>query len=619
MDFYSRIYSKVSNFLLADPNNTNVTLTIQDRDMQLEVLRVLRYRKYWRAWGNIPSHVRGLASSQAINVNLHRAMIDRIVDFMLSDPFSPQSSFQGYSKIVSPVIEYLVDRANVHLTAQELHQVASVTGDGMIKVIWDSELQCPRFKVLDPEKCFLQYENTDKAKTNLISATIVWEGYYDWPDENGKPTRERKWVLHKEVWTKDKVIRGVEWNKSSEGNKQKEEDLDKSKIRSLLFGATSYRTQDEEEFMSQTISEEPNYLEFIPIVHFRNLINPFDSFGRSDLADFVQINVGLNEVLNQFVDSVHYHGNPITLIYGAKVGNLKKGANKIWSGLPKDSRVENLGGENDFPGIQTLINKLVGYGHIVTGVPEIASGLFENISNTTGVALQVQYMPLVNLIKRKQLSYGPAWAQCFNYALKILDAQLDLNLEANAKRYYSLVKEAIDEVPVPNPDFSSVPGNQPPSTPEKDEKTEYEEILENFRNNLLPRASVYDVKISWGDPLPKDKLLELNEIERLVDLGVESKRGAMLKLGIIDPDAKLEEILAERKREIADYGNQELEDSPPEQNNVQNGSDRTEMSQDREEEDSPESRSQKSDEQTESGNIMGTKQTPGRRSNRVRK
>lgn len=606
---YSSLYNKVSNFLTANPTANVNELTIPDREIYVEAHRIIQYRKFWHAWNNHVNYIRQGGASPTVQINISRAFVDRITDFLLANPFSAQVVFQKYNSIVAPVLDYITKRGNIHLSMQETLTTGSVCGDAVIKVVWDELLKSPRFQCLDPGNCFFEYATLDKAKTNLTKAVIVWEGYYDW---GGK--RAKKWVLFKEEWTNERVRRGIEYvkeDKTGQTQAQGTQGFSRQWLKTIFAGGI--RTPVTElDWAVEEISDEENSLGFIPVVHFRNQIVPFQVYGRSDLSDLTYINQALNEAVNQYRDAVNYHGNPITLIYGAKAGNLKKGANKIWSGLPKDSKVENLGGNEEFPAIQRLMELLQDFAYMVASVPETASGLFQNISNTTGVALQVQYLPLLNLAARKQLTYGPALAQAYEYALRIMDAQMSLGLQKQAEDYAKMVDELNQGVGIAPAQMQAADGASPDgkmNTPKivPDIETAPEKFAKDFVNKLIPQPSAYEVQIRWGDPLPKDRLILLNELERAHDLGVQSVRGAMLELGITDPDAKLKEIREEKLLGITSVaGPKESEEElfdddftpdnkEPEDESGNGEAEKQEVSE------------QKSEEQ-QSGNNLGTKQ-----------
>ena len=86
----------------------------------------------------------------------------------------------------------------------------------------------------------------------------------------------------------------------------------------------------------------PNRYGAIPFVQIKNLVVAGRNDGRGDLEDLIPLNTEYNMKESNVSEIIDYHAAPVTVVYGAKIGNLEKGANKMWGGLSKDARVENL-------------------------------------------------------------------------------------------------------------------------------------------------------------------------------------------------------------------------------------------------------------------------------------
>jgi hypothetical protein len=64
----------------------------------------------------------------------------------------------------------------------------------------------------------------------------------------------------------------------------------------------------------------------------------------------------------------------------------------------------------------------------------------------------------------------------------------------------------------------------------------------------------YDSTVHWPAPLPVDVLIKINEIQATMAMGLESKRGALRKMGEMFPDQKLSEISDELLDDAKDQG-----------------------------------------------------------------
>lgn len=267
----------------------------------------------------------------------------------------------------------------------------------------------------------------------------------------------------------------------------------------------------EEYINDELIDRRPNPLGFIPVVHIANKPVSASPWGLSDVQDIIPLNRTFNELATDIIDIINYHVAPVTIITGAKASNLEMGANKVWALPQKDARVENLtgGAEGLAPALQYM-EMLKLWMHELTGVPQNAMGAEQQISNTSGVALAIQYFPTMLKYDVKKTQYGDGIRKISQIALKTL-----LFFEPDAAVYD------------PNTMGIMRPETQAPSIDMFDPK-------------------VYDINVVFPPPLPQDQLVVLNEIQAELQLGLESKAGALRKLGEQFPDEKLQELFQEQ-------------------------------------------------------------------------
>jgi hypothetical protein len=281
----------------------------------------------------------------------------------------------------------------------------------------------------------------------------------------------------------------------------------------------------EEYINDELIDRRPNPLGFIPIVHIANKPVAASPWGLSDVQDVIPLNRTYNELATDILDIINYHVAPVTIITGAKASNLEMGANKVWALPNKDARVENLSGGADglAPAIQFMdILKLAM--HELMGVPQNAMGAEQQISNTSGVALAIQYMPTMLKYNLKKIQYGNGIKKISQMALKTL-----LFFEPDQAVY--------------NPDTDGImQDGQPPMIDWMD-------------------PAVYQIKTLFPPPLPQDQLVVLNEIMTELELGLESKQGALRKLGEQFPDEKLQELFTEQLQDTKMAGAQRILDA----------------------------------------------------------
>ena len=288
------------------------------------------------------------------------------------------------------------------------------------------------------------------------------------------------------------------WGTSLEGTRQ-------------VFTYTEILTDDviEEYVNDELIDSRPNPLGLIPVVHIPNVPVSGSPWGLSDAHDIITINRAYNEISTDVADIINYHASPVTVIVGAKASNLEKGAKKVWGGLPKDAQVFNLeGGAQGIDGALKYLELLKRSMHEVMNIPETALGQVQAISNTSGVALSIQYQPLMNRYSQKVAQYGKGIEYINELALRTL-----------------FLKEP--ETMIYNPDVDGP-------------------IKEGQLPVLDPNDPISYINYAhFPQPLPLDKLIALNEIQTKLGMGLESKEGALRTLGEEFPEEKLEEIRAE--------------------------------------------------------------------------
>jgi hypothetical protein len=288
------------------------------------------------------------------------------------------------------------------------------------------------------------------------------------------------------------------WGTSLEGTRQ-------------VFTYTEILTDDviEEYVNDELIDSRPNPLGLIPVVHIPNVPVSGSPWGLSDAHDIITINRAYNEISTDVADIINYHASPVTVIVGAKASNLEKGAKKVWGGLPKDAQVFNLeGGAQGIDGALKYLELLKRSMHEVMNIPETALGQVQAISNTSGVALSIQYQPLMNRYSQKVAQYGKGIEYINELALRTL-----------------FLKEP--ETMIYNPEVDGP-------------------IKEGQLPVLDPNDPISYINYAhFPQPLPLDKLIALNEIQTKLGMGLESKEGALRTLGEEFPEEKLEEIRAE--------------------------------------------------------------------------
>jgi hypothetical protein len=296
------------------------------------------------------------------------------------------------------------------------------------------------------------------------------------------------------------------WGTSPEGTRQ-------------VYTFTEILTDDTvEQYVNDELVEQyDNPVGVIPVVHIPNTSISSSPWGQSDIWDIIPLNRELNEKLTEVSDIINYHSAPVTIITGAKASQLEKGAKKVWAGLPKDANVFNLESKGEMGGALDYIALIKRTMHELTGVPETALGEQQPISNTSGVALAIQYQPMMNRFTRKKIHFTRGFRSINDLVIRTQFVHEPNSLLWNAW-----------ESTVPNEDQLPVLDPMDPIT--------------------------YETSVHWPEPLPVDALIKMSEQQQLIAMGLQSNRGALREMGEQFPNEKMAEVFEEKLEDIYDEG-----------------------------------------------------------------
>lgn len=374
-----------------------------------------------------------------------------------------QQEFTITEKTLSDYLSEVWDNNKRETLLTEIGQTKSITGEAWVRVQFEDpeDMQDPfeeypdgriRLSVLPTQFVFPRFNDHDKDR--LESLLIMYP--IRATRETGllfKRTVETT-VVYKEFWTNTEIV--------------------------------VYNGKEEVDRME-------NPYGFIPFVQIKNFPIAGRTRGQGDLDDIIPLNVELNTKKSDVSEVIDYHSAPITLVYGAKIGNLEKGANKVWGGLPKDAKVENLGLQGDLVASSSYIADVKTSMCEIAGIPETVLGGASAISNTSGVALQYMNLPLIERTRIKRSCTADGLVQVNKMIL-----------------FISLYHELI----------------------EKPEDVSMKDFLKNT--------------VDLPDTLPKDELIELQKIQQEMTLGLECRHGAMERIGRDNIPKKIAEIDLER-------------------------------------------------------------------------
>ena len=445
---------------------------LADEEFEVHGPRLNRYSLNWAMYLGHHWGYRREQGEMQISINYYRAFLDYLARFTFGNGVYFRSP-KATEAIVPNRLERVWEIDNNKMQVLfEMAQLGGITGDCFVKIAYEEawedsigRIHPGRVRILPLNSAFAFPEFHPHDRTRLLRF-------------------KQKYRF---------------WGTSLEGTRQ-------------VFTYTEILTDDiiEEYVNDELIDSRPNPLGQIPVVHIPNIPVSGSPWGLSDAHDIITINRAYNEISTDVADIINYHAAPVTVIVGAKIANLEKGAKKVWGGLPKDAQVFNLeGGANGLSGAMQYLQMLKMSMHELMNIPESALGQAQPISNTSGVALSIQFQPLMNRHSQKIAVYGKG--------LERINELVMLNL---------VVKEP--EALVYNPDEDG------PINPQQ-------QLTQLDPNDPITYLSY----AHFPPPLPLDKIVLLNELAQKMSMGLESKEGALRALGEEFPEEKLQEIRAE--------------------------------------------------------------------------
>jgi hypothetical protein len=453
---------------------------LSDEEFEVHGPRMNRYASNW-AWylGHHWAYRREIGEPQLV-FNWVKAFSDYLTNFT----FGKGVNFHS-PEVTAAITPYLLKEVwEVHNNKQQIlmetAQLGSVSGDCFVKVAYEMPFMDPagvphegriRILPLNPAFCFPEWHPHDRSRM------IRFKTKYKFFGTASDGTRQV--MTYVELMTEDMI---------------------------------------EEYINDELIDSRPNPIGEIPIAFCPNIEIASSPWGLADITDIVSLNREYNEKATEISDIINYHASPVTVITGAKASNLEKGPRKVWAVSNKDAKIQQLELQTNFTGPLGYMELIKQAMHELTGVPASALGTMQPISNTSGVALSIQYQPLMLKHERKTINYTRLFERINELVIR-----------------HAFV--FAPELTIYNPILSST-YLKPDQIPQLD-----------------PAAPVsYRTYVQWPSPMPIDRLLKINEIQALMAMNLESRRGALRDLGVQFPDQKIREIFEEVVEDTKEQG-----------------------------------------------------------------
>lgn len=457
--------------------------------------RIFQVSRYWKLYnGQHYDYTR--EDGEMPFVNFSYGQVEKSAAWLVEKPPILRGR-KDLQPLIAQLTDEIIENSGGDIMYYEAAQMGGVSGDCLLQLGYDPDVNYQNggvvIRVLDSERTFWEYQNIGQRRV-LHRVMIIWDEL----DDKGEVK------TYSEVWSKDEVRVYPPGKINSVRNNP---GYDPATVDNPLI-----TDNDGREF-----AIHPNPYGELPFVHIPNLLISQNVHGRSDLHDNWVINKEMDESLVSYKDNVEYHGNPITLLFGLSAKEVEKGANKIWGNLPTDARVENLQVTQTYEQIKDYMKMLEKYAGL-SGIPFHLLNLEQQpSSDTSAAALRMAYLPLVELTARKRKTYGRGFKEAMEKAIRFQNEFFQLGLET-----LTAPDEAVAEK------LAGIAG-----------------INDAMIGKVLALRTkpYYTIDIEFQEHLPKNRALELADLEVEMRLKLESLKNAMLRMGISDPEAKMEEIL----------------------------------------------------------------------------
>lgn len=450
----------MSNITFASPGNFDNTLISSNFFTQAYGLsddhttRLNKYQLCWDFYMGKHWSKKAPEGFDQITINYTKAFAKKLRRFSFRNDWTIVHSEETMSEETAEYIREVWEQNDLHDTTTKISDFGGIFGDWYVYVQWippeegTKDKGYIRLSVLDPRYVFPDY-NTLTGEMDFCLVLVP----YEQRSYNGREI-ETEMRLHREIHTKDKIY---------------------------ISRYNSENQVIEEQTMDNPINK-------ILIVHGINQYVAGSNFGCSDIEDIIDPQKLLNEKVSDISDIIDYHAAPITIMYGAKSKQLEKGANKLWSGLPINARVENLKSEGNVDASMNFIAFIKKSMHEISSITQDALGAEREISNTSAVALSLDFEPLIEVAEDKRFYQEKGLRKINEIIIDIAESKNILKTKSNGPQ------------------------------------TKYRHDIE------------------YGDLLPRDRSITLDEVEAEIRMNLESRTGALKRLGVKEPDKKITEV-----------------------------------------------------------------------------
>lgn len=174
----------------------------------------------------------------------------------------------------------------------------------------------------------------------------------------------------------------------------------------------------------QLVSEGPNILGIVPVVHIQNIAQPLYYEGISDVEALIPLQDELNTRLSDRASRITFQAFKMYLAKG--IEGIEKRAvspGRMWCTDNPDASIQQFGGDASSPSEDTHIQEIREALDKTSGVTPVAAGVLKDkLGNlTSAIALKMTLIGMLAKTERKHHAYGQGLKQIAAMVMHLLD------------------------------------------------------------------------------------------------------------------------------------------------------------------------------------------------------
>lgn len=553
----------------------------------VEKVRLQSYKHYLNYFeGNIINYVDSIEGERPYS-NIISNFVYKINGWLLQEDPQITSKFVS-SEIVDELINEIFENSDNNFISDVLFHL-SVYGDCFVKVCLDSNhkylmkdnLYSFKFKIPAlPNYVFAEYDaNNELFGVLILYPDLVYEV-------------EGKQKLYFQYWTKESVYCSVQklFDESFYLEKliediYKERGADEN-LKGILTEYYKGVYIDDKKSPFYDMYAFQNIYREIPFIHFRNLNFLGKSYGISDIRNLTVVARERTSLMNFLKDVVSYQGNPILMVKGMSVNsNPILSADRLLTNVPENAEISfiplNIG---DLDKLFEMYNNILKEEISGSGLPFdflVSSSNFIS-GDSSASALKLKFNSLLILLVLKKKFIENSFEKLLGKALRFFNDFNKLGLETvmfpesyTAKKFVNfnenisdkifnvyldsveddvIIKSVIEEIQQTGADIKPEDVLEVLASLDEEYKKKYDEAMsyiekaslnrENINKLLKIRSVPFDkVGFLFKNFLPHSRRQIIDDLEVELRNNIESISGALERLGVKNPDKKIDEIL----------------------------------------------------------------------------